>query len=136
MKYSGVLVASVMLASSARTTAACVVDASSGYIRIALPATNDALEEHDERAFVLPTLATSALDRARFTASAPATTPRQLVAAKLAAGEHAGKAASPGDVIGKGQHSTKRALRRFARKLKRMTRDEAPDDPRHAPDAP
>lgn len=69
--------------------------------------------------------------------SAPPIAPLELVAANAAAGEHAGKAASTGDLIGKGGHKTKRALRRFARKLRRMTdQSQQEEDPRHAPEVP
>ena len=137
MKYARVLTASVMLAWSALAAEAYVVDASSGHAPIAAPAPHALLEEHPAPAFDLQALAARVLDNERIVGSAPTTVSREQVAANLAAGEHAGKAASPGDVITKGTHSTKRALRRFARKLKRMTRGEAEqEDPRHAPEVP
>ena len=108
MKYARVLTAAAMLAASALAAEALVVDVSSAHARIAVP---PATHESTMRG--------------------------KLIAANVAAGAHAGKAASPGDVIGKGAHSTKRALRRFARKLKRMTRGQAEEeDPRHAPEVP
>jgi len=140
MKYARVLTASVMLAGSALAAEAYVVDASSGHAPIAAPASHDLLEGHPAPAFDLQALAARVLDQPRIVGSAPTTASMERVSANLAAGEHAGnagKAASPGDVITKGTHSTKRALRRFARKLKRMTRGEAEqEDPRHAPEVP